>query len=121
MAFIEDEETQKNGLVMVLFGFGNPKIPPPPIDVLFAFKATRFTTSLPVRVTSWHLCKPPSTSLPVLNTISDVSNFLDQHFRIRTRIHVGKVAQALRIYMKNIRLKCFYGRRIYKKVTFWNH
>ena len=90
MAFVEDEETQKNGIVMVLFGFGNPKIPPPPIDVLFVFKTTRFSTSLPLRVLSWHWCKPSSSSLPVMNAISTVSNFLDQHFRIRTRIHVGK-------------------------------
>ena len=89
MSIVEDDETQKNGLVMILFGYKHPTMTSPNIDILLMFKATRFSTSLPVRVTCWHLCKLPSASVSVMNAISYVSKFFDRNFRIRIRIHIG--------------------------------
>jgi hypothetical protein len=83
MAALEDEETQKRGVLSIVFS-----LKPHPIDPVVLLKLARQRKTLPTRQMGNHICTGDIFSHRVLATLIKVG--LEQKGRVRVRFHRGK-------------------------------
>jgi hypothetical protein len=84
MSSLEDEATQRKGIVLVFYRFGLNMINPP--DSKLFMKSLRLLNGLPFRIRGWHYCTND-------RLFSMLFPFASRHFekeaRVRCRVHFG--------------------------------
>ena len=83
MSALEDVETQKRGVVALLYHLGVKAAPEPK----FYFKMPLIATAIPMHMASGHMCLDDSNFLPL---ISMFLSTLDSVKRPRHKLHRGK-------------------------------
>jgi hypothetical protein len=86
MSLLEDKETEKKGIVIVVYAiFGLHDRQPSP-DAQLMKRGIKLLGGLPLRVQARHVCTD-SKSLGLF--ISCFSPFMDRNARVRARAHIG--------------------------------
>jgi hypothetical protein len=88
MVASEDEETQKNGGVFVVFA------PKKQMDPSMALKCTRLNSALPVRYSSFHVCFDPVYHKMHASLMAVALYAVTTFCRLRARSHLGKMIRA---------------------------
>jgi hypothetical protein len=83
MAALEDEETQKRGVLSIVWN-----MKPHPMDPVVLLKLVRQRKTLPTRQMGNHICTGDIFSHRVFATL--VKGGLEQKGRVRVRFHRGK-------------------------------
>lgn len=84
-AFLNDDETQKRGYVVVLFMFGS-SFRMQSVDFDVWKRATQTSESLPIRMVSFHYCAAGPRLNMAFRAAADV---VSARRRVRTRMHIG--------------------------------
>jgi hypothetical protein len=78
---MEDIDTQRKGLVFVVYRFGPPR---PNLVPELSMKQTKMVSCLPFRIRGWHFC----SANKLYNVFySSVASTLEQRNRVRARHH----------------------------------
>jgi len=85
---LRDEETRKNGMVLIFYNIGSKRMPDP--KLFFAIRD--FKRGMPHSFVSFHLCYDNPRVRPILSLVlSTVTNFL----KVRCRSHYGSASDCI--------------------------
>jgi hypothetical protein len=86
MSLTEDEDVQRNGVVLVFYNIGASLLGKVHIDYFMRSKS--MSTSLPIKAAGFHFCYDNALLQPLVTTVQMV---LGRNWRARSRVHFGKL------------------------------
>jgi hypothetical protein len=92
MALVEDEETQKNGRIIIIWGSNQAP------ERGAAWKLCKILSSLPLRICASHICLQPEDTQINAQIYALAQFALEAVARVRIRTHVGKMKKLARLF-----------------------